>query len=105
MTPPRPRSQQVLRAHFALVQNIRALIASRGVSGTDVAQAAGHKPPWLSKILSADRGIGLQDLDKIAAFFDIEVCDLFRPGIAALLERRRGMPDRRIGTKDRREKK
>lgn len=100
-----PRRQQVLKAHYSLVLNLRALISSRGVTGGDVAQAAGHQPPWLSKILSSDRGIRLHDLDKIAAFFDIDVCDLFRPGIAALLERRRGMPDRRIGTKDRREKK
>lgn len=102
MTQSRPHSQHALRAHFALVQNIRALIAARNVNGSDVAQAAGHKPPWLSKILSSDRGMRLQDLDKIAAFFDIEVCDLFRPGIAQLLERRRGMPDRRIGRADRR---
>jgi DNA-binding Xre family transcriptional regulator len=94
--------QSSLKAHYSLVQNIRALIASRGVNMGDVAQYAGHKPPWLSKILTSDRGMRLKDLDKIAAFFDLEVGDLFRPGIAHLLERRRGMPDRRIGPETRR---
>ena len=91
-----------LKSHYTLVHNIRALIAARGVNGADLAQYAGHQPPWLSKILSNDRGVRLKDLDKIASFFNIEVANLFLPGIAPLLDRRRGAPDRRGGLADRR---
>lgn len=93
-----------LKAHYSLVQNIRALIAVRRVNGADIAAYAGHKPPWLSKILTHDRGIKLRDLDKLAAFFDLEVCDLFRPGLSHALDRRKGMPDRRVGSGDRRKR-
>lgn len=94
-----------LKAPFLIVENLRALIGARRVNARDVAQWCGHKPPWISKILSGERGVPLDDLDKIADFFGIEVWQLFAPGISAFLERRRAErrcgADRRTG-KDRR---
>ncbi len=89
-----------LKAQYVLVQNIRALLAARSRAADELARHCGHAAPWLSKILTGDRGIRCRDLDLIADFFDVEVTDLFRPGIAPLLERRR--IQRRITRGDRR---
>lgn len=94
-----------LKASYLLVQNIRALLAARGEDAKALAVWSGHKPAWLSKILSGDRGIRLSDLDKIADFFGLTVAQLFQHGISPLTERRkadrRSGDDRRAG-KDRR---
>ncbi len=89
-----------LKAQYLLVQNIRALLATRGQTAEAVAQHCRHEGSWLSKILADDRGISVRHLDCIATFFDVEVADLFRPGIAPLLERRHGQ--RRSGVVERR---
>jgi transcriptional regulator with XRE-family HTH domain len=103
-TPVRQHERR-LKADFLLVQNIRSLLAARGVDAKALAMWAGHRPAWLSKILSGDRGIKLSDLDKIADFFGLTVAQLFQHGISALTERRRAERrrdiDRRSG-KDRR---
>ena len=79
-----------LKAQYLLVQNIRALLAARAQTAEAVAKHCKHEGSWLSKILAGDRGMRCIDLDCIASFFDVEVADLFRPGIAPLLERRHG---------------
>lgn len=89
-----------LKASYLLVQNIKALLRSRGVSAADMAFFCRHKPAWASKILAGQRGIALHDFDTIADFFGITVDQLFRPGIAPVLERRR--LERRHGPADRR---
>lgn len=93
--------RRTYKANFLLVQNINSLIAARGVNAAAVAAWAGHRPAWLSKILSGDRGIKLSDLDKIADFFGLTVAQLFQHGISPLTERRRGErrteKDRRSG--------
>lgn len=93
------QQRRSLKASYLLVQNIRSLLAARGEDAKALALWAGHRPAWLSKILSGDRGIKLSDLDKIADFFGLTVAQMFQHGISALTERRRG--DRR-GGKDRR---
>lgn len=94
-----------LKANYLLVQNVRALLAARGEDAKSLALWAGHRPAWLSKILSGDRGVKLSDLDKIADFFGLTVAQLFQHGISSLTERRKGErrsgQDRRTG-KDRR---
>ncbi len=94
------------KANFLLVQNIQALLAARGESAKSLAQWAGHRPAWLSKILSGERGIKLTDLDKIADFFGLTVAQLFSHGISSVTERRHGErrspTDRRSG-QDRRQ--
>lgn len=89
-----------MRASYLLVQNIKALLRSRGVTAADMAFFCRHKGAWASKILKGERGIALADLDCIADFFGITVDQLFRPGIAPILERRRA--ERRHGVADRR---
>lgn len=85
-----------LKANYLLVQNVRSLLAARGEDAKALALWAGHKPAWLSKILSGDRGVKLSDLDKIADFFGLTVAQLFQHGISPLTERRKS--DRRSGT-------
>lgn len=94
------------KAPTLLVENIRTLLAVRGIEAKALAIWCGHKEPWLSKILSFDRGVQMDDLDKIADFFGLTVAQLFQPGISPLAERRhrqrRSSDDRRSGT-DRRQ--
>lgn len=89
------RTRRTLKANYLLIQNIRALLAARGTDDKALAMWCGHKPAWLSKVLSAERGIKLADLDKIADFFGLTVAQLFQHGISPLTERRR--KDRRAG--------
>lgn len=94
------------KANYLLVQNIRALLARRGESDRALAMWCGHRPAWLSKILTTERGIKLKDLDKIADFFGLTVAQLFQEGISPLTERRRGERRRlgeRRGGRDRRQ--
>jgi hypothetical protein len=89
---------RALKAKLLLTQNIRALAAARGVEEQAIAQWAGHKGAWLSKILNGDRGMGLDDIDKVADFFGLTTAQLLSPGIGALTERRhrvRRVRDRR----------
>lgn len=88
--------RRALKADVLLIQNIRALLAGRGEDDSALALYCGHRPAWLSKILSGERGIKLSDLDKVADFFGLAVAQLFQHGIAPLTERRRAQ--RRSGT-------
>lgn len=81
--------RRALKANVLLIQNIRALLAGRGVDDRALALYCGHKPAWLSKILSGERGIQLSDLDKVADFFGLTVSQLLCHGISPLTERRR----------------
>jgi transcriptional regulator with XRE-family HTH domain len=93
--------RRTLKANYLLVQNIQSLLAARNEDQKALAMWAGHRPAWLSKILSGDRGIKLSDLDKIADFFGLTVAQLFQHGISTLTERRhaerRTGQDRRTG--------
>lgn len=88
-----------------LKENIRALLAARGEDAKALAVFCGHRPAWLSKILSGERGISLPDLDKVADFFGLTASQLLQHGISPLTERRRANrrsgQDRRV--KERRE--
>lgn len=90
-----------MKAEILLVQNIRSLLAARGVDAAALAFAVGHSQAWISKILSGDRFMKLADMDAIADFFGLTVSQLLQHGIAPLTERRRR--DRRCG-QDRRGK-
>ena len=88
-----------LKASRLLVENIRALLTRRGIDDKALAMWCGHKPAWLSKIMSGERGMGLSDMDKVADFFGLTVSQLLQHGISPLTERRRGT--RRSGTERR----
>jgi hypothetical protein len=77
------------RADVLLVMNIRALLSTRRMDAGALAQWCGHKAPWISKIMSLERGVQVKDLGRIADFFGLDVCDLFQRGITPLTERRR----------------
>lgn len=99
------RQHRSLKANYLLIQNIRALLAARGTDDKALAMWCGHKPAWLSKIMSSDRGMKLDDLDKVADFFGLTVAQLFQHGISPLTERRRSERRRAIdrrGGQDRR---
>ena len=89
-----------MRAEYLVIQNIKALLRSRGVTADGLSAWCGHRGAWMSKILTGQRGVKLKELDKVADFFGITVDQLFRPGIAPILERRRA--ERRHGPGDRR---
>ena len=102
--------KRALKASYLLIQNIRALLAGRGVDDKALAMFCGHKPAWLSKILSGERGMGLSDMDKVADFFGLTVAQLLQHGISPLTERRRTtrrqghdrrLQDRRVGEEGR----
>lgn len=90
-----------LRADHLLAENIRTLLSVRGIDDSALAVWCGHKPAWISKILSLERGVPVKELSKIADFFGLTVSQLFSPGISPLTERRkgerRGVVDRRTG--------
>lgn len=88
-TVPPPDSSVELRADLLLAQNIRALLAARREDDSALAAFCGHRPAWLSKILSGERGCKIRDLGRIADFFGLEVHQLFLHGINPLFERRK----------------
>jgi hypothetical protein len=95
-----------LRADLLLVENVRTLLSVRGLDDSALAVWCGHKPAWISKILSHERGVPLKDLGKIADFFGLTVSQLLQDGISPLTERRRGerrQPINRRSGQDRRQ--
>ncbi len=78
-----------LRAEVLLVENVRSLLNARGIDSQALAQWCGHKPAWISKILSGERGVQTADIGKIADFFGLTVSQLFQQGISPLTERRK----------------
>ena len=97
-----PVQQHHRKALSLIRENIRTLLARRGESQTALARYCGHDKSWINKFLNEGRGVQLDDLDKIAAYFGIEPYQLMQPGISRFTERRTGMErrtntDRRIG--------
>lgn len=101
-----PVPNRQLRADHLLAENIRTLLARRGVDAGALAVWCGHRPAWISKVLSGERGVQLKDLGKIADFFGLTVAEMFQHGISPLTERRRevrrSQQDRRSGEDRRR---
>src|SRR5258705_11721003 len=73
-----------------LVKNIHALLEARRQTHRDLADWVGHHETWLSKILKEDRGIRFEDLDRVAAFFDMTSHQLLSPGLIQETDRRQG---------------
>lgn len=80
---------------FILRENIRAMLAARNESQTSLAAYCRHNKSWINKFLNEGRGVQVEDLDLIAAFFGLDPYQLFQPGIARVTERRKA--DRRSG--------
>ncbi len=84
-----PVAKRSIKADYLVVENIQALLTARRVDAKALAMWCGHKPAWISKILSRHRGISLSDLDKVADFFGLTCAQLLQHGISALCERRK----------------
>jgi len=80
--------RRTLRADVLLIQNIQTLLAARREDGKSLAIWCGHSGAWLSKILSGERRMPIQDLGKVADFFGVTVSDLFQYGMGPHAERR-----------------
>jgi transcriptional regulator with XRE-family HTH domain len=85
-----------LRADVLLTENIRALLHSRHEDAKSLARWCGHSGPWMSKILSGERGVQVEELGRIADFFGLTVSELFQHGISKIAERRSA--ERRSGS-------
>lgn len=84
------------RAVPMLRDNILGLLRDQHESQVALAEWVGHKKAWLNKFLNGHREIQIEDLDRIADFFHVELYQLFQPGISSRTERRSGR-DRRAG--------
>lgn len=84
-----PHAMCQVKAERILLENIRALMAERGIDNKTLAFAVGHSEAWISKILSGDRKMKLSDIDRVSDFFGLTAAQMLEFGIAPLLERRR----------------
>lgn len=95
-----------IKAQLLLAENIRTLLYRRRLEAGALAIWCGHKPPWISKIISGRRGVQIPDLGRIADFFGLTIAELFSPALSHVAERRkdqrRSGAERRSG-KDRRQ--
>lgn len=92
-----------MRAQIILRMRIQALLGNEHGRKKSLAQWCGHAPAWLTNVLNGNRLVGVDDLDKIADFFDITVPQLFEPsGEKLRFPDRRTNADRRQPTRNRR---
>lgn len=66
------------RSYSSFVANVKAKMSERSWSKTDLAEALGVTPSYVSQLLSGHRRPGLDTLDEFAALFDCEPADLIR---------------------------
>jgi transcriptional regulator with XRE-family HTH domain len=66
------------RSYSAFVANVRERMTDREWSQSDLADALGVTPSYVSQLLSGHRRPGLDTLDEVAAVFDCEPADLIR---------------------------
>ena len=59
--------------------NLINLLNAHAVHQNDLAEACGHVPSWVSQVLLGRRMPDLDDVDRIAAFLQCAVSDLFLP--------------------------
>lgn len=98
-------SMRQLKLKYILIENIRALLVARRIDQGDMAFAVGHSNAWISKILSGDRNMSIEDIDKVAGYFGLTGSQLVCHGISSVTERRkrerRSGEDRRKGDRRR----
>lgn len=78
-----------------LRQNIVDLMNWRHWTQATLAERMGVKQPWVSKRMNGLNKFSVDDLEKLAAAFEMEPCDLLVPGHGK--HDRRKLPDRRGG--------
>lgn len=60
-----------------VVSNVRALFARRNVSAARVAQSVGWSQPYMSRRMSGRTPFDVNDLDTLAAAFDVPITRFF----------------------------
>lgn len=93
--PPEQGPRSSLKANDQLRANVRELLDLRRWTQTELADRLGQSQPWLSKRLTGTTPFQIEDVDAIAAAFDLSPSDLLCVGFGQW--DRRSMPDRRSG--------
>ncbi|KDP87837.1 XRE family transcriptional regulator [Cupriavidus sp. SK-3] len=70
--PPRPSARQVL------ADNMRRLRAQRGWSQEELSFECGMDRSFLAHVERCARNVSLDNIDRIAAAFDLPIAELFR---------------------------
>jgi transcriptional regulator with XRE-family HTH domain len=70
-------NQPTRNASAGVVEEIRALMGRRRVSQKQLGDALGLAQPTMSKRMNGKIAFDLNELDGIAAFFDVSILDLF----------------------------
>ncbi|GMA59506.1 helix-turn-helix protein [Alicyclobacillus sacchari] len=61
----------------SVVERIEKLRASRGVMKRQISLVCGKDASWYSKILSGERRLNIDDLEKISEYFGVHPCYFF----------------------------
>ncbi|WP_076349317.1 helix-turn-helix domain-containing protein [Alicyclobacillus vulcanalis] len=61
----------------SVVERIEKLRASRGVMKRQISLVCGKNASWYSKILSGERRLTIDDLEKISEYFGVRPCYFF----------------------------
>jgi transcriptional regulator with XRE-family HTH domain len=70
-------NQPTRNASAGVVEEIRALMGRRRVSQKQLGDALGLAQPTMSKRMNGKIAFDLNELDAVAAFFDVSILDLF----------------------------
>ena len=81
---PLPRMKVALRSLFA--RNVRALRKARRLSQEDLAGATQIDRSYISNIENAHYSISIDQIEKLASAFGVEVYELFHPDTAERID-------------------
>jgi transcriptional regulator with XRE-family HTH domain len=62
-----------------IAEEIRALLARRKITASELARRLHVSQPYISRRLTGDTAFDVDDLDRIAAELDVDIADLFPP--------------------------
>lgn len=65
----------------AVAEEVRAQMARRRISGSELARRLGKPQPWVSRRTTGAVALDFDDLDIIAGALDCNVSDLMPPGL------------------------
>lgn len=70
-------TQSVTPMRAAVAEEIRALLARRRISASELARRMDVTQPYISRRLTGDTALDLDDLERIANVLGVQVLDLF----------------------------
>lgn len=74
--------KRLLRERVA--EEVRALLARRMMTGADLATAIGRSPMYVSRRIRGEVAFDLDDMERLAGVFGIDVADLLPRSVGAL---------------------